>query len=119
MGLPSALRVKRTGEYAAVRAKGQARSGRLMTLAYLAAEPPEGIRFGFTITKKVGNAVHRNLLKRRFREIARAATSSILRAGCVVTIPRPLAAAATFAKLQSEWHYLAGKLGLLPPPPAA
>ena len=116
MGLPSALRVKRTGEYAAVRTQGKARSGRLMTLAYLAADPPATIRFGFTITKKVGNAVHRNLLKRRFREIARHAAPAMLKAGRLVTIPRPIAKGATFAELASEWHYLAEKLQLLAPP---
>jgi ribonuclease P protein component len=33
----------------------------------------EGIRFGITVTKKIGNAVVRNRMKRRFRELLRAA----------------------------------------------
>jgi ribonuclease P protein component len=32
-----------------------------------------GIRFGVTVTKKIGNAVVRNRMKRRFRELLRAA----------------------------------------------
>ena len=32
-----------------------------------------GMRFGITVTKKVGNAVVRNRMKRRFRELLRAA----------------------------------------------
>ena len=32
-----------------------------------------GTRFGITVTKKVGNAVVRNRMKRRFRELLRAA----------------------------------------------
>lgn len=32
-----------------------------------------GMRFGVTVTKKVGNAVVRNRMKRRFRELLRAA----------------------------------------------
>ena len=32
-----------------------------------------GLRFGITVTKKVGNAVVRNRMKRRFRELLRAA----------------------------------------------
>ena len=32
-----------------------------------------GMRFGITVTKKIGNAVVRNRMKRRFRELLRAA----------------------------------------------
>jgi ribonuclease P protein component len=32
-----------------------------------------GLRFGFTVTKKVGNAVERNRIRRRLREAVRAA----------------------------------------------
>ena len=31
----------------------------------------EAIRVGFTVTKKIGNAVVRNRMRRRFRELAR------------------------------------------------
>lgn len=33
----------------------------------------EGTRYGVTVTKKIGNAVVRNRMKRRFRELLRAA----------------------------------------------
>ncbi len=33
----------------------------------------QGMRFGVTVTKKIGNAVVRNRMKRRFRELLRAA----------------------------------------------
>ena len=36
----------------------------------------QGIRFGITVTKKIGNAVVRNRMKRRFRELLRAALPS-------------------------------------------
>jgi ribonuclease P protein component len=35
--------------------------------------PGAGKRFGVTVTKKIGNAVVRNRMKRRFRELLRAA----------------------------------------------
>ena len=35
-------------------------------------EPSEGLRVGFTATKKLGNAVVRNRVKRRLREVVRA-----------------------------------------------
>ncbi|MEP2735597.1 MAG: ribonuclease P protein component [Erythrobacter sp.] len=37
------------------------------------ANGEEGTRFGITVTKKIGNAVVRNRMKRRFRELLRAA----------------------------------------------
>ena len=41
----------------------------------LLVRPNEGLgkRFGVTVTKKIGNAVVRNRMKRRFRELLRAA----------------------------------------------
>ena len=33
----------------------------------------EGVRYGITVTKKIGNAVVRNRMKRRFRELLRTA----------------------------------------------
>lgn len=40
----------------------------------LLARPNEGkgVRYGITVTKKIGNAVVRNRMKRRFRELLRA-----------------------------------------------
>lgn len=36
-----------------------------------------GIRFGITVTKKIGNAVVRNRMKRRFRELLRASLPTL------------------------------------------
>jgi len=36
------------------------------------ADQREQVRIGYTVTKKTGNAVVRNRIKRRFRELARA-----------------------------------------------
>jgi ribonuclease P protein component len=38
-------------------------------------------RFGFTVSKKVGNAVERNRVRRRLREIVRLSAASRLQAG--------------------------------------
>lgn len=37
----------------------------------------QGIRYGITVTKKIGNAVVRNRMKRRFRELLRAALPTL------------------------------------------
>ena len=115
MGLPSAQRMTRSGQYAEVRVGGIARSGRLMTVAFLIEPELPGVRFGFTLTKKLGNAVKRNKLRRRLREIARHAAPFVVKSGRVVTIPRPAAVGMSFSEIESEWKYLMGKLSLLPP----
>ena len=63
----------------------------------------EGKRYGITVTKKVGNAVVRNRIKRRFRELLRAALPE---AGLPdhdhVLIARDGAIERNFAKLGEE-----------------
>ncbi|MCW0198074.1 ribonuclease P protein component [Sphingopyxis sp.] len=55
---------------------------------------------GFTVSKKVGNAVTRNRMKRRFRELARAALPESGIAGADhVLIGRPGGNAIAFAEL--------------------
>jgi ribonuclease P protein component len=39
------------------------------------------IRVGFTVTKKVGNAVERNRIRRRLRELVRNTGPSVMKAG--------------------------------------
>lgn len=46
------------------------------------AAPSDRPRVGFTATKRVGNAVERNRMKRRLRAAARSALAGDARAGC-------------------------------------
>ena len=64
----------------------------------------EGLRVGFTCSKKVGNAVARNRAKRRLREVARAILPQEGREGWdYVLIGRPEhTAALPFAQLLSD-----------------
>ena len=66
---PSVMR-KRADFLAANRGLRVARPGFV-----LLAQPNagKGVRFGITVTKKIGNAVVRNRMKRRFRELLRSA----------------------------------------------
>lgn len=69
-------------------------------------------RLGLTASTKLGHAVVRNRLRRRFREIYRL-NEHKLRAGYdVVIVARSRAIDAPYRTLDSEFLRLAGKLGL-------
>ncbi|CUH67103.1 ribonuclease P [Thalassovita gelatinovora] len=75
-------------------------------------EPTQGIRVGFTCSKKVGNAVARNRAKRRLREVARQILPDqglegwdyVLIGKAEVTASRP------FDQLKSDLIYALNKL---------
>lgn len=69
-----------------------------------AHETAQGVRIGFTCSKKVGNAVARNRAKRRLREIARAVLPAHGRDGWdYVLVGRPvLTATRDFVLMQDD-----------------
>lgn len=67
------------------------------------------IRLGLAVSKSVGHAVTRNLVKRRFRVLARA-HEDLLPSGCdIVMRAKPSAAHASFQSLDGQVESLFGK----------
>jgi ribonuclease P protein component len=64
-------RLKRRAEFLRVAARGRKAPSPGLVLQALARDDEAGVRLGFTVTKKVGNAVIRNRTRRRLREAAR------------------------------------------------
>lgn len=91
---PAILR-KRAAFLAAARARRHATAGFLLQARRRAPEEhPEGVRVGFTCSKKLGNAVTRNRAKRRLRAIARELLPQLGRPGWdYVLVGRPGATA--------------------------
>ena len=65
-------------------------------------------RVGFSVSKKVGNAVTRNKVKRRLRECFRPLLGDV-KNGLYVIVARPSAAEAAFDALQRDVRYLLKK----------
>ena len=70
------------------------------------------LKVGFSVSKKVGNAVTRNKVKRRLRECFRPYLGDV-KTGLYVIVARPSAAEATFQSLQRDIRYLLKKQAAL------
>ena len=85
-----------------------ARGIKVATAAFVlqALERDDGgaIRVGFTVSKKVGNAVERNRVRRRLREIVRRSAADHLRGGHdYVLIGRRPALSRPFAQMTEDF----------------
>ena len=80
----------------------------------LLTRPNEGLgkRFGVTVTKKIGNAVVRNRMRRRFRELARIVLPEAGIAGAdLVLIGRAGGIERSFAELETDFRQALRRVG--------
>jgi ribonuclease P protein component len=95
------MRLLRRSEFEAVYRSGGRRSSAQFVVFYRASGGPKS-RFGISVKKAVGNAVVRNRIRRRIREILRRNSSEIPSGWDLVIHPRRSVARATFAPLEAE-----------------
>jgi ribonuclease P protein component len=68
-------------------------------------------RIGFTVTKRVGNAVERNRIRRRLREVARLSNQGLMQAGHdYVLVGRRTALNMPFDKMTDEFAHALRRL---------
>ncbi len=120
MRLPSSLHLKESRDFARIKEKGRSQAGRFFVLALLRDETLADFRFGLVTSKRLGNAVVRNRVRRQLREIIRAHRAEIAPGWQFVTIARWRSADAPFAEMEQDWVRLAKRQGLFlkPAPPA-
>ena len=63
--------LKKNKEFKRVYNNGKSHATRNLVIYYLKSEDLENNRYGLSVSKRIGNAVVRNKLKRRLREIIR------------------------------------------------
>ncbi len=76
-GLYVIERMKRPEDFRRVYRNGHMKFGKFTAVHVLEVPEEESFRVGFSVSKKVGNAVVRNGIKRRLREILRSLDSEL------------------------------------------
>jgi len=101
LNLPRNCRLVRRSEYDVVYREGRRRTSREFTI-FLRPNGLEISRFGWSVKKALGNAVRRNRIRRRLREILRLHRQEIATGWDIVIHPRTTAATAEFSPLAAE-----------------
>jgi len=102
-GLPPGHRVKKRGEFRRIQGRGRkVHTRHLILLVHPSLCGADHARLGVTITKKVGNAVARNRLRRLLREIFRRHRELFPPASDVVIVAKRGAPTLSYAALLSE-----------------
>ena len=110
MGIRQAQRLRQRREIAAVNRRGRAQRSELVTVRALRTNLPIA-RFGFAVGGSVGNAVVRNRVRRRLREIV--ASLGVAQGWDLMLSARPGAAGVEFKELRKAVEDVLRRAGVL------
>ncbi|MBW4090161.1 MAG: ribonuclease P protein component [Proteobacteria bacterium] len=117
---PKHPHLQRRAEFLRVAGRGRKLATPGLVLQVLRREDADPARLGFTVTKKVGNAVVRNRTRRRLKEAARLVLAEQpVRGADLVLIGRDRTRARPFAILQDDLRQALIRAGVTPEPAAA
>ncbi|MEF9989507.1 MAG: ribonuclease P protein component [Christensenellaceae bacterium] len=105
------LTLKKNKEFHFVYRRGKAKASKDMTLVHVKSRYG-GARVGFSVSKKIGNSVVRNLVRRRLKEAYRKALSDITQSYSLVFVARKGIENADFKQICSQMNYLLTKTGI-------
>lgn len=98
---PKSAHLTESNEFSRVKSAGRSFHGRYMILGVY--RDRASTRFGFVASRRVGNAVVRNRIRRRLREIVRLSQPRILPGLWIVLVVRAAAGRATGDALRAEY----------------
>lgn len=101
-GFPSSCRLRTSREYTRVWRQG--RRCHTAHLTVIAASGPDGVRLGISVSRKIGNAVSRNRIKRWLREHFRLHRTRIRSGVDLSVIVRPGAAQLDHAAIDRQFQ---------------
>lgn len=105
------FRLKKRAAFTYVYKRGERTGSRHLTL--LAARSGEGLKIGLSVSRKVGNAVTRNRVKRLLREALTPLTAAIDPSCMYVLVAHPSAAELDFASVCAETEKIFRRAGRL------
>jgi ribonuclease P protein component len=106
-------RLKRRAEFLRAAAKGRKAAMPGVVVQALPRQNQDPARLGFTVTKKIGNAVTRNRTRRRLKEAARLVLAGSPVSGVdLVLIGREATRKRGFAELQEDVRRALAKAGV-------
>jgi ribonuclease P protein component len=94
-----------------VKNEGHSCHGRLMVLSFLKTGETQ-TRIGLITSRRVGNAVARNRVRRRLREVVRLARPRLKPGHWLVLVARKSAVDASFLEIEREWLKLAERTSI-------
>ncbi len=103
------LRIRSHNDFARVYRTRQSLRNRTLTLCY-ATSTNDASRLGLSVSKRIGNSVHRNRVKRVLREVFRAHGTAVLNPVDLILIPRSFASGRCLEEMSASFLHLAAKL---------
>lgn len=100
--------LKKNKEFNFVYRRGKAQGAKNMTLVFVKSRYG-GVRVGFSVSKKVGNAVVRNRVRRRLKEAYRGLYEGLSGSYSLVFVARDTIARSEFSEICRDMRYLLKK----------
>lgn len=104
--------LKKNKEFQRVYRVGKSKGAKSATLIYMRARH-DSVKVGFSVSKKVGNAVTRNLVKRRMREAFRLLLPDVKMGYSMIFVARACTSEESYHDLAKAIFYLLNKANLL------
>jgi len=107
--------IKKSSDFALVAKQGDKWFSDSFILQVLNREDhkEEDSRFGLIVSKKLGNAVARNFIKRRFREVVRLSFPKVIKGIDIVLIGRKTSKERSLQQMQSDFRWSLKRLKII------